>query len=349
MSPSEPVGPEHGRPAGRRYYPDLLAQSHKSISVVSEPWELGFQGHFVAPPEPPPELEPESQPQAVGQGEGVQLELLCPGWATFGECEDGHHFAKELICNREWCPECGGKDGKGHQRRKASWLPKVRQMESIGYFVPTVPPELREEYRDPRVLAEKGKAFKRLMQRLGFSRGLRRWHWFGEDHRGEGDHDGAVPGYHPHLNVLVGAGYIEPELLDKVKRGWGRILGVPLARVNVYYEYATTVPKMLHLMNYVLRPTFTHWEWDQELAYRVIGFRHTLSWGKWDGEPLWDVPAGESPSSQLLAVNEGRCPVDGKRIKWSNIGPAKNLREPDWEGLGGGYWMFNGLARDGVP
>ena len=366
-SPSEPVGCPHPGVQGAEppLYPESIAQSHISSCNIGVPsWELGLQSYFLAPSEPVDEPEPELQEvPAAGSSEGIQLTLPCPSWGVVGECEHGHYFAKELICNREWCPECGGDGGKAHQRRKASWLPRARQMRRMGKFVVTIPPELRDGYRDPRELANLGKSLKRSFQGHGFERGLRRWHFFGEDHPGQGLQGDGFPVFHPHLEVIVEAGYLEPGKIEAIKESVATILGVDLTRVNVHYEYTRSRRKMLHMVEYTLRPTFECWEWDQELAYNLVGFKNALLWGQWhervwdedkgkyvNGDwlsPAWDVPAGEPAGPVLEALAHGRCPVDGTAITWTGRMVANLLVAPWWEDLGGGYWSWTGLARDG--
>lgn len=347
-SPSEPVvGPHSGaQGAEPPHYPDSIAQSYKSVSRGDE---LGLQGHYVAPwVEGSGDADPDRQEiSETGIRSGYQLDLFCPSWGIVGECDQGHHFAKELICNREWCRSCGGNGGKAHQRRKAGWLPRARQLHRIGYFVITIPPELRDKFRDRNELSSVGKSFKRMLKYHGFARGLRRWHWFGEDHPGHGLQGDGLPVYHPHLNVLVEAGWLPQEKIDAIRASVATVLGVDLGRVNVYYEYAKSVSKMLHLVKYVLRPTFEHWEWDQELAYKLVGFRNALAWGTWDDAPAWDVPAGEPATYALEAIESGRCPVDGSAIQWCELVAARRLVKPWWAPIGAGYHVWNGLARDG--
>jgi len=374
QSPPEPVGGPHSGAQGAEppLYPESIAQSHIRVTrnlaaeaevepLVAEVFgELGLQGYFYPPPGPVAEDDPQEIPGEEIPGEeipgeeisaerreGIQLSFPCPSWAVGGECEEGHYYAKEGICNREWCPSCGGDGGKAHQRRKASWLPKARQLRRMGKFVITVPPEIRDRYRDVRELAAFGKSVKRSLQGHGFKRGLRRFHFFGEDHPGEGLQGNGLPVFHPHLEAIVEAGHLSPEKLASVKASVGKILGVDLGRVNVHYEYTRSRKKMLHLVSYALRPTFEHWQWDEGLAYNVYKFKNALTWGKWDGPPAWDVPAGEDKGQVLEALGCGRCPVDGSRIVWGERIAANLLAAPWWADLGGGYWSWTGLARDG--
>jgi len=329
------------------HYPDYVAQSYKSADLGDE---LGLQGHFVAPPAPAATEDPETETQEISRGRGepagVQLELNCPSWALVGECQEGHHYAKELICGREWClpSGCGGNNGKAHQRRKAGWLPRATQLQEMGYFVITIPPELRDRFRQLPELRAFGKAMKRVMKYQGFARGLRRWHWFGEDHPGHGLQGDGLPVYHPHLNMLVEAGWLPFSKLQAIRQAVATVLGVDLARVNVHYEYASSVAQMLHLVKYVLRPTFDHWEWDREMAHKLIGFRHCLAWGTWKDEAAWEVSGGDLA---LGALEQGRCPADGTPIAWGEVIGATLLRGPWWVDVGGGYRSWTGLARDG--
>jgi len=345
QSPPEPVGGPHLGVQGAKppHYPDYVAQSYTGVVRGDE---LGLQGHFLAQPAADPEDEI-SEIYYRGDPAGVQLELACPGWGVVGECEDGHHYAKELICGREWCNGCGGNNGKAHQRRKAAWLPRATQMRRMGYFVITIPPEIRDQFRSIAKLRAFGKALKRVMKRHGFSRGLRRYHFFGEDHPGHGLQGDGMPVYHPHLNVLVEAGHLSKAKIEAIRQSVANVLGVVLARVNVHYSYAKSVPEMLHLVKYVLRPTFEQWEWDPEMAHRVLGFRHTLGWGTWKDEPAWVIPAADSDVLQVGPLERGRCPVDGTPITWREVIDAKLLQAPWWVELGGGYRSWTGLARDG--
>jgi len=384
-------------PARESYYAHYVAQTHKASangdsSGVGDEWSMavpdipegasamevlrtwreyrdeGFQSHFYRPPEPVADPEAEISPEIEHRPEGVQLELFCSRWATVGHCEEGHTYAKELICNREWCSECGGTDGKAHQRRKAKWLPRVRQMSSVGYMVITVPPECRDSFHEKQQLREFGIAIKRLMQREGFNRGLRRYHWFGEDHEGDHTQGDGMPPFHPHLNLLLEAGWIDElcpdedkatgdgcrgpgKCLSRIKRSVGRILKVDLARVNLYYEYATDVPQILHIMNYVLRPTFSNWRWDEPLAYEIHGFRHSLTWGNWEDAPVWEIPPSEDvPSPEIESLERGLCPHDDTPITWNAgvMNTVKMLRGKElghWREIGEGYFEWSDVAR----
>jgi len=386
----------------------------------------GFQAHFYRPPEAicEPDTKFESLPEIIDElcpGEDVatgagcrgprmclasvkrrdelpqmdyQLELFCTRYAKVGTCEHGHTYAKELICNREWCDDvngCGGIDGKAHQRRKARWFSKLRQMAKVGSLVTTLPPEVRDSFREKyRVVDDNGEyvtdedgeyiwkwrlsdfsiSITRFMKREGFSRGLRRWHFFGDDHQGSGLQGDGMPPFHPHLNMLFEAGHIDElcpgedkasgkgcrgpgRCLSRIKRFVAKSLKVDLSRINVHYEYTDKVPEMIHLMNYVLRPTFTDARWDVPLTTALKGFRNAVPWGKWDDDPVWDVPESEDedvPNPETESLEHGLCPIDETPIAW-NPGVVRTsiLRRGEELGqcheLADGYWKWNDVAR----
>ena len=107
-------------------------------------------------------------------------ENSCSKWAVIGQCAEGHTVAKEILCGREWCPVCGEEWSKAHQRRFARWLPKAQQIAKMGYFVIEWPDASRSKLKTKRELSDMGKLVKSYFVELGYKRGLRRWHWFGD-------------------------------------------------------------------------------------------------------------------------------------------------------------------------
>ena len=118
----------------------------------------------------------------------------CGTYAIITEDISGqHHFAKLLLCGKEWCPVCGENGSKAHNRRIARWLPKFQQISQFGYFVIEFPDRYRKDVtlayskkglqdttnKVVQVLAGKRQGRK---GRVGgyFDRGLIRWHWYGD-------------------------------------------------------------------------------------------------------------------------------------------------------------------------
>lgn len=262
-----------------------------------------------------------------------------------------HQVAKVLMCGREWCERCGKNSDQGvigsaaHQRRIARWLPKAQQMSSMGEFVLTVPPDLRSPLRDPEHLSTIGRRLTRLMKRYGFDRGLRRWHWFGELDKAP---EGEAPVYHPHQNVLVDGRFLPQETLDDIRLAWSKllrkVLGLDYTPVtDVHYQYAPTAGQMYHRVRYVTRATFKDLQWDEYMGRKLVGFRNAQTWGKWEGEPLWQPePDDDPPAAGAVAIAAGNCPdCPGESpIEWdSRIIRAAGLERTIWRDLGTGYYV----------
>ncbi len=271
------------------------------------------------------------------------LDRDCPAGIITGNCSNGHRFAKEIYCGREWCGTCNGKWQKGramlpsHARRFARWYPKAQQFDRAGYWTFTLPKHLRGKYRTKEALGELGHKVQELLKSWGFSRGLRRWHYFGEKSNE----------WHPHLNCLVDGGYIGGKALRKLRREYSRLLGVKLAIAD--YHYFDSPGQKCHALTYVTRATFLDWTWDEAMARELHGFRNQLWWGSklWDRQPVWsldDLPGerqsdmSDADTRAVASLENGECPHDGLPIDWGRFQPASVLPELGGRSLGAGYW-----------
>ena len=258
----------------------------------------------------------------------------CPNVYLTAECENGHRFLKTVVCGKEYCPNCGADWSDAHKRRFSRWLPKAERMKEIGYFVFTIPTELRDEYRTQEALNEltkrvtagdKSKHIDGLLKSLGFDRGLCRWHWFGDKSHA----------YHPHLNVLIEAGQIPAKTLAKIKREYAKILGVPMVVVN--YSYTRKQKKMVHILKYITRSTFTDRDWDHQLADELFNFRNMRSWGDWSGKPEWELK-GKSKYAHIEDIEHGICPVCGTHLHWNKPLPICLMEMEHPVDIGAGYY-----------
>lgn len=271
------------------------------------------------------------------------FERNCPAGFITGSCENGHRFAKELHCGREWCEVCNGTWKRGermkpsHARRFARWYSKAQQIEGMGYWTFTIPEALRYKYRRKKALGELGHQVQELLKGFGFSRGLRRWHYFGEP----------GGGYHPHLNCLVDGHFIDRRELRELRRGYSRLLGVKLAIAE--YHYFEKPGEKVHALSYVTRATFLDWRWDPAMARELRGFRNQLWWGSrlWSEEPVWSLAdlGGEAPSDMsdedtlaVASLERGECPRCGLPLTWERYLPISILPELGGRSLGAGYW-----------
>jgi len=310
----------------------------------------------------------------------------CPSSWLHGSDSAGHRFAKELYCGAEWCKVCGEPDSVSHNRRFESWLPKAQQTKHLGLFVIEFPLASRDKPRHRKALDNYGKlAVKVLtgaweiagrrargeMLRRGevgeikakyFSRGMRRWHYFGDIKKelgklgmkelftAEAEPDILAPAVksNVHLNCLVDAGFIAKPWLNHIVYTLREAFNEP--NLIVHYGYVTKPGRMVHLLKYTTRATFHDIEWDKWLAGQLFGFRNMRSWGKWDGPEVWSLQKADISQEEADLLLKRRslggsedghshCYHDNLIIKWSKPRPIAELRE--MEGvieLGSGYY-----------
>lgn len=275
----------------------------------------------------------------------------CGAWAVLAECISGlHHFAKRIVCGKEWCEVCGQDDSAAHKRRQSRLIssinkatgeirPRFTLIKSLGYFVIEFPDRYRKDasykyliqaglkpesdYPIPYSKVGLQAATKIIVdtlagKRMGrrgrvggfFSRGMLRWHWFGDE---------VVGKWNPHANVLVDCGYLEPGRLEEIKASLRKALKCPDLIVN--YSYTDQPGQMMHKLRYVTRATFKNYDWDPYMAEQLFNFRNTRWWGVWQGEPAWSLKQAEDQGadvSGLAAVAHlqgGICPDCGQPLK----------------------------------
>jgi len=195
-------------------------------------------------------------------------------------------------------------------------------------------------------LAILGHQVQELLKSYGYSRGLRRWHWFGDITRSglRGD----IP-FHPHLNCLVDGGFVAMATLEKIKAAYASLLGADVVDVN--YRYRVSPGKMVHSLKYVTRATFQDYDLDLEMAMELRGFRNMVVWGRgqWDGPPVWSLadlqgkPKAEVEELDIEAINNlaaGVCPVCGKALTWGEALPIGLLNMVEKQPLGAGYYRL---------
>jgi hypothetical protein len=178
-----------------------------------------------------------------------------------------------------------------------------------------------------------GRRVKAAMQVLGFERGLRRWHFFGE----------AGVTFNPHINVLVDGRYIPDGKLEGIKSFLRTVLGEPELIVN--YHYRKSPGEMVHTLKYVLRATFLDKSWDTELAEDLYRFQNTNYWGRWPDAPAWDCE-GKAEFEAIEKLEAGICPECGEAIDWGRAADIRWLSAWGATDVGGGYYR---LADTGPP
>lgn len=240
----------------------------------------------------------------------TKLSKNCQYWGVVGECPNGHRFAVRLNCGRQWCPICRE---EAEARRVARWLPKVRQMSSVGYFVIPPPKQLAPLLRSKRRLKNFRNRVWRAFAELGYARGLDSWHFFGD----------LSNDYFPHLNILVDGGWLEPEQLEDLKAKLREMIYSPRVRqryhdkLDIHYEYRDTPAKIMHAVGYLCRATFLDKSWDEELAEELYGFHNYHTWGQWNQQPKWDEPDSDKHSPEIYCLAQGLCPTCKAKLTWA--------------------------------
>lgn len=262
--------------------------------------------------------------------ESGQQTTCSPGMLT-GYCKTkGHAYLQSTTCGREYCPDCG-KDGSPiHARRLNRWIPKVKNLTKVGYLVVTIPEELKKDFHNRLLLRDFRMLLRKKLVRMGYKRGLMRWHYFGDCGacNGQGcdtcEGTGAGRKWNPHLNVILEQGYINDlenstfrnELKSWLSQFFKRLNGGTPCAVNFNFSYATTENEIAHLVKYVTRSTFRIYQAPTaKLLYR---FCSTSSWGKFTPVITTDE-----------ALDNNVCPICKKQgvhspVKWYKLDCKNN-------------------------
>jgi len=293
-------------------------------------------------------------------------ESYCGEYAKVGKCENGHQYIKVIYCGKEWCENCREQT---HNRRIARWLPKAMIMESFGYFVFTVPLEMREFYKEKKNLSQlRSYLRRRLKQIYPDVKALCRWHWFGDN----------PYIYHPHLNVMIDSfERLSKKELEKIKEDYRKALerftGVKLdKKVDIYYHYYSVEgfrkeyeqkgkkltddeaqelyqKALWHKLKYITRPTFVVYQ--RELAEKLKNYRNSTVWGKFPELSYEEVEklakereAHTKIGQDLILIESGHCPICGAKIHWSEDLYPGSLSLYGKE-IGNGYYQLPKLAR----
>ena len=255
-----------------------------------------------------------NQEDLADDSKPLERHQICGKWATMGECEGGHKFAKALDCGREYCREC---KETSHRRRFSRWLSKAFQIEEMGQIVVTFEPDKRPRKRED--FRQIGKVIKDVLVALGFERGFRRWHWFGDK----------TNAWNPHLNFLLESGYLEPDFLDLVKEQIREVIGVENS--EIHYNYSDKIGQKIHMLKYVTRATFLKRWWDLDMSDELKNFRNCVSWGRWEDEDKWGLPDHEKIYGYIAKIEMSICPCCGKKIHWSRTIHLDDLAILDYQ------------------
>ncbi|AXH73879.1 MAG: hypothetical protein [Bacteriophage sp.] len=256
----------------------------------------------------------------------------CSKGFLYGACGNGHEFLKNVVCSKEFCADCG-KDGSPiHSTRIDRWNPKVRALneKAIGVLVVTIPEELRNEFTYPGYLSNFRTALKNKLKKLGYDRGLMRWHLFGDckECKGKGCAEcfntGAGKVYKPHLNIIINGAYIPniytsemfTEIQTFLKTYFKQRHGYSTDKaLNIHYSYKNTPEKIAHIVKYITRST--HRIYNAEIAEHLHNYRLTTVWGTWKDAKA--ITEGEKLVDNICVCCDREKKETNNKIHWLTL------------------------------
>jgi len=250
----------------------------------------------------------------------------------------GNEYVKKVDCRKQWCPICGGKNGKVHKSRMHSILSRVNpNLFNIRQFVFTIPEILRPVFQDREKLSELFSMSKQVIEK-----------YFGSP---DFDKKGHIKKYHlekpviaylhafgdqapgvfkPHINIHILEAKTEKlklsdSILQSIKKSWLKKLKkyeASLEVVDVQYSFITKKGKFLHKLKYMCRP------WSKEdfdniqdeslkrlMVLDLSGFQYLRYWGKLSNRTYKD----EMDLSEIKQECESK--IEEKLIQRSNVTP----------------------------
>jgi len=276
----------------------------------------------------------------------------CTGIFITGHC-GSHRHLKATVCGKEWCQHCGKSGSLAHRRRISRWWNKLETFSTVGYMVITVPSELRNEFKDKKVLQEFRRYIKRKLQRtrisgksqlvitpyiyktkagkirtgirqkvVGYAQGFIRYHYAGDCAACNGNgcdtclQTGADREFKPHLNILLPESHIKKEILTKFRNEiavWFR------KRFKMSYLPAGNI----HYKYYSRPAQRTHKLkyvtratfriYNTEIAEVLHGFHTASSWGKFKVKEPTFTEAAEKGCCKTCMEETGSL----EKINWN--------------------------------
>jgi hypothetical protein len=256
-----------------------------------------------------------------------------------GETTSGY-FYKSIPCGREYCEHCSKDYSIPHNRRIVRVFPKVMQMKKAGYWVITIPKNLRKHFYDKKQLNAFRDFIRRKLKRgynLKIQAGTKfykknalhkvekaflRWHFCGED--------GAT--FHPHLNIISETGYLPEYFLQDFKHDLMRYFKNTFKldyepKPNLYYAYLNETEsdsnknKLKHWIKYITRATAKK-TFDADLITTITKFRNITYLG------VFEKSTEKSESNIHSIINKSIDSETGEKIVWhKELIPKAALKE----------------------
>lgn len=235
-----------------------------------------------------------------------------PGMIT-GETSNKYYF-KMVTCGKDWCPDCGRLFSQVHSRRIVKNVPRIQHILSFSelqYLIITIPPAIRSIFNDKIALNDFRTYWRRKLKREGYSKGVMRYHWAGDD--------GFL--WHPHLNILLPGGFIPKKTLAK----WRSELAIWFKsycgtsyypKANIYSAYTDCQEKGKHWVNYVFRGTQA--SYNKWTAETIKGYRNTSVFGTFPKELTEEQIEAELLKGYQVDQETGEIEKIRWKMQWSS-------------------------------
>lgn len=237
----------------------------------------------------------------------------CTTQMIAGKTSNASYF-KAITCGKDWCRDCGAMGSTSHQRRTGKIYPRLKSLlengEKVNYLVITIPYYLRKAYLSKEALNDFRTYWRRKLKREGYTLGVCRWHWAGEDGRT----------WHPHLNLLIRAGFIPKPILYRWRaelgqwwREYHNLAFTPGA--NIYTSYTADPDKLRHWVTYVFRATLTQGA-EKPVQATIYKYRNTAIIGAKKNWPTLKLTEEEARSEALKGYEIDEETGEIEKIVW---------------------------------
>ena len=181
----------------------------------------------------------------------------------------------------------------------------------VNYLIITIPSYLRAAYYSKEALNDFRTYWRRKLKREGFSLGVSRWHWAGEDGRK----------WHPHLNLLIQGAFIPKPILYRwraeLSQWWQDYFGLTFKPgANIYTSYTADPDKLRHWVNYVFRATLTQGA-DKLTKATIYKYRNTAIIGAKKSWPIIAQTPEQIRAEALKGYQVDEETGEIEKIRWT--------------------------------
>jgi len=239
------------------------------------------------------------------------IRSYCGRYALVHYCDSGHRVGKKIYCQSEFCPMCGEPHSQAHNRRASRIVPYILSYDSVGYFVFTLPVEVRDDFLKAKKYKSKiQRGIKKILKKFQIDHFVARWHWFGDPKDKDEKTKNMI--FHPHLNILCDAKYIKKGDIEIIRILYTRLINrifkknfsicdfqyryYPVFRENIN-QHRRAVNRIFHKIFYITKPTIRNYlntkSPDEKLIMKLYNFLYMSKNTYIVGAKKFDILKGE--------------------------------------------------------